>query len=236
MKKSVLYAIFVAVVVGLLPSCSDDETYAEQKEKERKAINGFIRRDVAIMDAEGDTLCHVGRIKPISEAQFEAQDSTTNLEENEYVLFKGSGIYMQIVRKGPGEKLLEGESKRVICQFLEYNILGDSVQMRSETNYWATNPDIIDVTNTSGTISGTFNTSINTGGAMYQTYYASSSNSVVPGGWLKPLSYVNLGRQVKGDEGIAKVRLIVPHSEGHNSALTAVYPCFYEIKYQATPN
>ena len=34
------------------------------------------------------------------------------------------------------------------------------------------------------------------------------------------------------DEGIAKVRLIVPHSEGHTSATTNVYPCFYEILYQ----
>ena len=231
MKKTYLYVIFALACAVLTSACSDDETYAEQKEKERKAINAFIHRDVAILDTEGDTICHVGRINPISEAQFAAQDSTTDLEKNEYVLFKGSGIYMQIVRKGPGERLRSGESKRIICQYIEYNILGDSLQTRSDVHYWATNPDIIDVTNTSGTISGTFNTSINEGGAMAQTYFRSGTKTVF-NGWLIPLGYVNVGRQMSADEGIAKVRVIVPHSEGQSNALTGVYPCFYEITYQ----
>ena len=35
---------------------------------------------------------------------------------------------------------------------------------------------------------------------------------------------------------IAKVRLIVPHSQGHSDALSNVYPCFYEITYQEMRN
>ena len=46
------------------------------------------------------------------------------------------------------------------------------------------------------------------------------------------MSYVNLGRQVSAEEGIAKVRLIVPHSQGQTDATSNVYPCFYEITYQ----
>ena len=63
---------------------------------------------------------------------------------------------------------------------------------------------------------------------MYMVYNKTS----VPSGWIVPLSYVNLGRQVSADEGIAKVRLIVPHSQGQTDATSNVYPCFYEITYQ----
>ena len=56
-------------------------------------------------------------------------------------------------------------------------------------------------------------------------------NATVPNGWLTPLSFVRIGRQTS-DEGIAKVRLILPHSEGQSDATTNVYPCFYEISYQ----
>ena len=41
-------------------SCNDDETYAEQKEKERKAIDAFIKRDVLLLDSQGESLCYVG--------------------------------------------------------------------------------------------------------------------------------------------------------------------------------
>ena len=208
-------------------SCNDDETYAEQKEKERKAIDAFIKRDVLLLDSQGDSLCYVGKINVISEAEF-MMDSITDLEKNEYVMFSGSGVYMQIVRRGVGEPLHSGQSKRVISRYFEYNILGDSLQTTNRTPYWATNPEIMDDSNNSGTISASFNTTINGGGAMYMVYNKTS----VPSGWIVPLSYVNLGRQVSADEGIAKVRLIVPHSQGQTDATSNVYPCFYEITYQ----
>ena len=44
---------------------------------------------------------------------------------------------------------------------------------------------------------------------------------------VKPLTL-----QESEDEGIAKVRLIVPHSEGQTEAASNVYPCFYEITFQ----
>lgn len=228
MKKYIPFILFLLSYGVCLTSCDDEETYAEQKEKEYNLIQKFLKRDVVIYDSEGDTLCHVGRVNVISEDQFYAQDTTTNVEKNEYVLFKRTGVYMQIVRKGVGEPIQPGESKRIMCRFLEYNILGDSVQLRNDMNYWHTHPDIIDVTNTFGTISGTFNTTVNGGGAMYTTY----SNVTVPNGWLLPLSYIRIGRQISADEGIAKVRLVLPHSEGQTDATTNVYPCFYEILYQ----
>ena len=81
-------------------SCSDDQTYAEQKDKERKAVDAFLKRDVTIVGPSGDTICNVGVINVITEQEFINQDSTTNLENNEYVLFANNGIYMQIVRRG----------------------------------------------------------------------------------------------------------------------------------------
>ena len=64
-------------------------------------------------------------------------------------------------------------------------------------------------------------------GAMYSTYGTS-----VPSGWLVPLSYINVGRQSRPDEEIARVKLIVPHSQGQSYASQNVYPCFYDITYQ----
>ena len=209
-------------------SCDNTETYAEQKEKEHKAISSFLDRDICVRDENGDTVCYVGKIETISEQQFLAQDSTTDLERNQYVLFSNSGVYMQIVRKGTGEKLESGKTARVICRFVEFNIMGDSIQLRNDVYYWHPNPDIIKITNYSGSFSATFDTEINGGGAMYLQYNSTS----VPSGWLIPFSYIRIGRQESENEGIAKVRLIVPHSEGQVSATSNVYPCFYELTFQ----
>lgn len=229
MNKFLYTLTCLLATVALISSCHDDETYAEQKERERKAIKSFLNRDVKIQDGLGEMVCNVGIINPISEAQFLAQDSTTDVSKNEYVCFASSGVYMQIVRKGVGEKIAKGESKRILCRFIEYNILADTLLIRNDgsVNYWSTNPDIMNVKNTSGTFSATFDTSVNGGGAMYLTY----GDMQVPSGWLVPLSYINVGRQVSQDR-IAKVRLIVPHTQGTTQASGNVYPAFYEILYQ----
>ena len=228
--NKVLYVVCAWMAMGLmLTSCKDDETYAEQKEKERKAVAHFLARNpLVLQNSQGDELLRTKKIKVISEQAFYAQDSTTNVEENEYVLFGGTGVYMQIVREGNGQRIQEGETKRLICRYFEYNILGDSLQTASNVVYWATTPDIMDVSNNSGSIVASFNTSVNGGGAMYSTY----RSTVVPNGWIIPLQYVKVGRQTSADSGIAKVRLIVPHSQGQSDATSNVYPCFYELTYQ----
>ena len=221
--------VAVAAVVVLLASCKEEQTYAEQKKAERRAISSFIEKGATVLDHElGDTILHVAPINPISEEKFYEQDSTTDVSRNEYVLFTSTGIYMQIVRKGTGEKLESGKTARVICRFVEFNIMGDSIQLRNDVYYWHPNPDIIKITNYSGSFSATFDTEINGGGAMYLQYNSTS----VPSGWLIPFSYIRIGRQESENEGIAKVRLIVPHSEGQVSATSNVYPCFYELTFQ----
>ena len=229
MKARTIFLAIIACGIALT-ACKKDETYAEQKEREVKAINNFLGSDTYIISNDGmDTVLHVGKINAISEETFEAQDSVTDLSRNEDVLFAKSGIYMQIVREGVGDRLEVGQTARVIARYLEYNILSDSIQSRNDVFYWHTNPDIMEVSNRYGLYSAAFSTA-NGGGAMYQTY----GNTSVPNGWLVPFPYIRIGRQLEADDRIAKVRLIVPHSEGTQKASSGVYPCFYEITFQRT--
>lgn len=229
MKKLSLYAVLLFVLAFCVTGCSDDDTYADQKERERDAISAFINRDVYIR-MDGRDPIHIGRINPISEGTFADQGNTTDVEKNEYVLFAGTGIYMQIVRRGVGKPLAVDSSKQVACRFLEYSIMGDSLQLSNMNNYWEPNPDIMDVTNSGGTLLATFNTKAFRTGAMAMSY-----GTTVPSGWLIPLKYVGLGWQ-QGNQEIAQVRMIVPHSQGHNLATTMVVPYFYEITYQEVSN
>ncbi|MBR2359982.1 MAG: DUF4827 domain-containing protein [Bacteroidaceae bacterium] len=200
--KKLVYSLIAFVVIGsLFAACDDTETYADMKEKEREVIEAFIK-------SEG--------IKVISLDQFEEQDSTTDVSKNEYVLFKDNGVYMQIVRKGEGSPIADGERAEVIARYYEVNIKeGDTL---TGNLYDASNPDYLTIENKSGNYSGSF-----TSGYMYSAY-----GSSVPSGWLIPMPYINIGRK----EPIAKVRLIVPHSEGQSTATSYVYPCFYEITYR----
>lgn len=221
---------FVACLAVLCTvSCSKDETYAEQKEKERNAIKGFISQGINVV-SDGDTILRVLPITVISEEQFHAQDSTTDLSRNEYVLFNGTGVYMQIVRKGVGPKLESGQSKQVIARYTEFNIMLDSIQSSNEVLYFSATPDIINISNSYGTFTASFNTTDYRPGAMYSFY----KSTEVPAGWLVPFTYIHIGRQGKQDDEIAKVRLIVPHTQGTSSARESVYPCFYELTFQQT--
>ncbi|MBO4729901.1 MAG: DUF4827 domain-containing protein [Bacteroidaceae bacterium] len=218
-----LLAISVAVV-ALLSGCKEEQTYAEQKKAEYRAISSFLSNGITVLDHElGDTILYVAPINPISESKFYEQDSTTDVSRNEYVLFTGTGIYMQIVRKGVGNKLQHGETVRLLCRYKEFNIMGDSLQTRNDNAYYIGMLDEMTVSNTYGTITGTFIQ------GMMKLNYKSVN---VPEGWLVPLRFINIGRQLEEDEEIAKVRLIVPHSTGQSDAVNRVYPCFYEITYQ----
>ncbi|MBQ6965121.1 MAG: DUF4827 domain-containing protein [Bacteroidaceae bacterium] len=197
-------------------SCNDGETYAEQKNKEKKAIRKFIE--------DND---FVGPINVIDEAQFYAQDSLTDTTKNQFVLFNDDGIYMQIVRKGGGKTMREMAmempdstvSKVLLCRFLEYDI-----ESADTTNTNIDTPSIVDkmlckYSQYSRSYTGSF-----TEGLMLTAYKAT-----VPQGWLKPLDFIRLTRDA-GD--IAKVRLIVPHSSGTTNASGYVLPFYYEITYQ----
>lgn len=210
--KKLIYLFVLLIGAFSFGSCNKTETYAEQKEYERSLINKFIADSA---------------VKVISEAQFFQQDSTTDVSKNEYVLFESSGVYMQLIRKGCGTKLKKGETATVLCRFRERNLKrgADSIQLTNENLKNVTVCDKMTVKNTSGTFTASF---INGASVMYSTYGSAS----VPAGWLVPLSYINLGRPVNDNDEIAKVRLIVPHSQGQAYASQSVYPCIYDITYE----
>lgn len=221
--KRLLYPILLLALVMTCASCDDYETYADKKEKERDAINNFIAR-------EG--------IQVISDAEFKAQNYTTDLTKNQFVRFDRNGVYMQIVRQGCGDKMEENKAVNIQCRFMEKNILTDSVLIRNDVEAWiviggityntANYPDKMTATRTGTTITASFVT------GMMSSYHSSTS---VPAGWLVPLNYVKIGRPdpaTEEDEEVAKVRLIVPHSQGTADASGSVIPCYYEITYEKT--
>lgn len=214
-----LVAVGLAALMGLT-ACDDDDSYAERRDRERSQIASFVRNGTCQISSDGDTLLYVAPIKVISEEQFEAQDSTTNVAENEYVYFESRGVYMQIVNKGSGETLADGDTRTVLARYTELNISTDSIQSSNyDNNMNASDLEVMTVSNSSGTYSASF-----ISGQMKTLY----NSTTVPGGWLIPMPYIRLGRQ--DGNAVAKVRLIVPSTEGQQSALGDVYPCFYEIR------
>lgn len=193
-----------------LASCSDSETYADQKKKERSAIAQYIAQN---------------NIKVISETVFAQQGYTTDVAQNEYVELDQSGVYMQICNQGCGEKIKNGESLTVICRYWEVNIMEGDTISTNKIPYYSSMPDLMNVTNTSGSFTASFDTQSS---VMYRTY----SSASVPTGWLAPLSYINIGYPTAEGEQIAHVKLIVPHTAGQAYATQNVYPCFYDITYQ----
>ncbi|MBR0116389.1 MAG: DUF4827 domain-containing protein [Prevotella sp.] len=196
---------FCAILMAT--ACHDTETYADQKDRERTAISKFI--------AERG-------IRVITESEFK-RDTLTDVSRNEFVLFENTGVYMQIVRKGCGEKVKPGETVNVLCRFDERNLLVDSLGLSNNNISYASLPDKFAVTNTLGTFTASF-----LSGVMMSAYGTTS----VPAGWLIPLSYINVGRVTKEGEEIARVNIIVPHSQGTSYALSNVIPYYYEITYE----
>jgi len=109
MKKLGVLMI-IAFGLGLaFQACDNHKTYAELKEEERDAIRRFIE---------------VRDIKVIDEDQFFEQDTTTNVQQNEYVLFEESGVYMQVIERGGGE-LLEDGRYEILVRYEEEEITED---------------------------------------------------------------------------------------------------------------
>ena len=212
--RKIFSLLATALLLSGLSSCSDGETYQEKRDKEIAAINSYIAEK---------------NVKVISEEQFFAQDSMTDVSKNEFVLFEASGVYMQIERKGCGTKLRDGETASVLCRFTEYNLMlgADSISLTNNAPGYTASVDKMTVTNTSGTFSGNFDTS----SRMYMAYGTSSGTAYtsLPSGWLVPFGYIRLGRPVKEGDETAKVRIIVPHKQGHLVASNYVTPYLYEL-------
>jgi hypothetical protein len=223
MKKTYSLLILLCSIL-FITSCKNGQTYSDLKEAERDAINRFLTD-------EFNTPFLKKKITVISQAQFEKQGETTDVEKNEYVYHEKSGIYMQIVRQGCGDKIENGETLEVLTRFSEFNIKEGTILVRNDIPFYviynnqrydySSAPDKMTVERIGSSFSASF-----VSGAM-SSFHGSAA---VPAGWLVPLNYVNVGRWSEGE--IAKVRLIVPHSQGTVDASSSVYPCYYEITYE----
>ena len=161
----------------------------------------------------------------INQAQFVSQGNTTNLERNEFVYLDNSGVYMQIVRKGCGNPVADGETTVLLVRFYE-QCIQDTLAIFNDAS--PLEPDYMTISRSGSTYSGTF-----TSGRWYSTYVSSySGTATVPNGLLVPFPYINVGRPRTADDAIAKVRLIVPHSQGHTMASSYVYAYYYEITFE----
>ena len=217
--KNLYFPILLSIIAFFsLQSCDNHKTYGELVDEENDAIHAFIVKN---------------DIKVISKKEFIEKDSTT--AENEYVLFDDNGIYMNIVYKGEGKEILPEGTYDILSRFMEVSIddidqmgvhAGDTLVRNMYANGIPSlylNPEEYKVTIKGQSYSGNFQgTSL-----MYQFY---DQLTAVPGGWLLPLQYVKPTRTTESGKW-ARVKLIVPHSEGTNTAMRFVYPCFYEITY-----
>lgn len=222
--RTTLFLFITSLVMVSVTSCDDEETYAEMRERERDQIQAFLQKGRVVKDYDsGEILLDVpGNIKVISESEFFENDSTTDVSKNEYVLFGNTGVYMQIIRKGTGQPLPDGESV-VLNRYIEFNIASDTIATTNRILAYETMVEKMSCTKNYGTISGSF-----ISGVMKSVY----GSAAVPSAWLLPLNFINVGRQDAPDAEIALVRLIVPSTEGQSDASANVYPCFYEISYQ----
>ena len=132
----------MAVGLGMsFQSCDDSKTYAELKEEEREAIKRYIE---------------LNNIKVISEEEFQKQDSTTSLSDNEYVLFEESGVYMQVVERGDGEVLADGRYE-ILTRYWELVInedgTADTISSNMNGNYYP-HPDEFKLTKSKSSLRG----------------------------------------------------------------------------------
>ena len=205
-KLKIAFLLLAVVLVGqAFTACRHTKTYAEKKEDERKAINRFIDKH---------------NITVISEDDYCANDTVTDTLKNEFVLFEGSGIYMQVINRGGGKLMKDGRHE-IIFRFNMSRIYENGIDSIWNTNLYGTpDPDVMIVTKSGTTFSGTLSQ-----GELMRAW----GEATAPTGIIFPFKYLKVGR-LMGERG--KVRLIVPHSESFMQIKRYVYPCYFEITYQ----
>jgi len=208
--RKIIVALTACLCLLTLVSCNDYETYGDKKEKERDAISKFISDSAIVV---------------ISEADFHANGDVTNTEKNEFVYLNNTGVYMQIVRKGVGKPLQDGESATLLVRILEMNIIDSTFIYNWVDRY---DPDLMSIKRSGKTYTASFIK------GLMKTVYGNGSAASVPAGLLVPFPYINVGKERSDDDLISKVRLIVPHTQGHAVASSYVYPYYYELTFQRT--
>ena len=100
MKKLIYIMSGLMALSLMLVSCKDEETYADQKEREAKQISKWLADNKIDVISMADFLKDTITNNPVT-----GPDSTLN----QYVLFSDNGVYMQIIRRGEGRLMKSGE-------------------------------------------------------------------------------------------------------------------------------
>ena len=208
MKRILYLAVLFVVASASFISCDDEETYAEQKEREARQIDNWISQH---------------NINVISMTEF-LRDTITDVDRNEYVLFSDNGVYMPIVKRGKGHIVQPGEQTYMNARFVErYVSTGDTITQ----NLYQAEPDRFSLKREGDNYTASFIKVDGSVGIMLYVYGYS-----VPNAWIMPFPYIKPGML----DGAAKVRLIVPHNQGTQTAAANVYPTFYEITLSSYRN
>lgn len=203
LKNNLVSILLLSIMVLPFVSCDDEVTYSDMKERERDAVNKFIKDK---------------NIKIITYKEFVAKGYVTDVMSNEFVEI--DEVYMQIVNNpknaDDARRIEPGDERNILVRYFEYNIQdGDTIS----SNKYMSEPDEMRVENNNGTYTATF-----TSGVMPGIY-----GNTVPTGWLVPMNYLYFTRK---QGNLAEVNLIVPHSKGTMNAATYVFPCLYNMTLQ----
>lgn len=203
LKNNWVFVLLLSIMVLPFVSCDDEVTYSDMKERERDAVNKFIKDK---------------NIKIITYKEFVAKGYVTDVMSNEFVEI--DEVYMQIVNNpknaDDARRIEPGDERNILVRYFEYNIQdGDTIS----SNKFMSEPDEMRVENNNGTYTATF-----TSGVMPGIY-----GNTVPTGWLVPMNYLYFTRK---QGNLAEVNLIVPHSKGTMNAATYVFPCLYNMTLQ----
>lgn len=208
MKKLSIFLLSLLCCIGLMQSCDDNKTYAERLKEERETIKRFISKN---------------EITVISMNKFEMQDSTTILDENQYVDM-GEGVYMQVVHEATGANARFAETNDLILvRCMEVNMATEDTLVN--TLEGGGKPDEFRYTKSASQILGQFVSPYLYSGTMQYKYGTS-----VPAGWLVPLTYLRLSNT--SDSNRTRVKLIVSSKRGQAVAIDTMQPYFYELVYQ----
>ena len=138
MRKTITVLLVVFGCLFATVGCNDYETYGDQKEKERKAISKFISDSAIVV---------------ISETDFHAKGDVTDVDKNEFVYMNNTGVYMQIVRKGVGTPLQDGENANLLVRIYELCLMDTTVITNDYDIY---DPDVMSIKRTGKTYTASF--------------------------------------------------------------------------------
>lgn len=193
MKKLIGGIVAILILAVLFPSCDDTESYADKLKKEKKNIENFLAEN---------------KIELIYEYPEEGK-----FEENQFFYDKSTGIYIQVVDTGNGNRAKSsGTLTEVNVRYGKTRILPDTTIY---TNIGAYGDQPLNF------VYGMTNTYIDVSSSSNGYYFKSPA-------LVAPLKYV-------GEEGIVKI--LIPFSQGSYFQQYSAYSPIYMgyVKYVNFP-